>query len=208
MVNVAIVGLAVHLGILGLGSDAHWQMAPVRDLPIVAQAPNPRPPGWKVTGTEGAGARLREGPSLQADTKDTLNDGTLVDPVGGPVVNDGVTWSQVKTRTGDIGWVADMLLEPPAGSGVASSPATASAAPSASASGSYVIGGTDGQAANFRDGPGTDATIIGTLAEGTPIEPLAETRTIGDQTWRKVRANSREGWVVSGVVHTRQSAAP
>jgi SH3-like domain-containing protein len=203
VVNVAVIGLAMQMAISGLGIEAHWQIGSAGEGPIIAQPPSPRPPDWKVTGTEGAGARLREGPSLQAETKSTLDDGTVVDPVGGPVVNDGISWSQVRTKTGDLGWIADSLLQPPAGSGLAASPPAATQASTAApstASGSYRIGGTDGLGVNFREAPGTDAAIIGSLAEGAVVEALEETRTVGDLTWRKIRANGREGWVVTAAL--------
>jgi SH3-like domain-containing protein len=206
VLNVAVVGIAIHFLMAGAESNGLFQIASPAADSLFAQVngtPNPRPPGWRVSGTEGSGARLRDGPSTQAGTMSTLAEGTLVDPVGGPVVNDGLSWTQVRTRSNDLGWVADMLLAPPPGSAPAAEPpVTTSAAPLPAAS-SYVIGETDGTGANFRQDPGTSGAVIALLADGTAVEPLDETRTVDDRLWRKVRANGREGWVVSVVVRPR-----
>jgi SH3-like domain-containing protein len=210
VLNVAVAYVAVQMLTAGVASGEPWRIAMPAEVRIFAQtsgAANPRPPGWHVAGTEGSGARLRDGPSTQAGTMKTLAEGTVVDPVGGPVVNDGLSWTQVRTQTNDLGWVADMLLQPPPGFAPAEAPPPAAAASSSSSSlpagGTYVIGETDGTGANLRQDPGTGAPVISLLADGTAVEPLDETITVEDRVWRKIRANGREGWVVAVVVRPK-----
>ncbi len=67
----------------------------------------------------------------------------------------------------------------------------------------WVIAATGGRGANMREQPSTTARVIVTLAEGTPVELLGQPTTVDGQAWRQVRANGRDGWIVSGAVHAR-----
>jgi len=67
----------------------------------------------------------------------------------------------------------------------------------------WVIAATGGRGANFREQPTTGARVIATLAEGTPVQLLGQPTTVDGMSWRQVRANGRDGWVVSGAVHPR-----
>ena len=67
----------------------------------------------------------------------------------------------------------------------------------------FVIVATDGAGANLRAGPSTAASVITTLAEGTPVEVLGEPVSVEGRSWRQIRAGGREGWVVSVVVRQR-----
>ncbi|MFN0074218.1 MAG: SH3 domain-containing protein [Chloroflexota bacterium] len=178
-----------------------WQVVP----PAGATPPD-RTPGWRITGTEGSGARLRDGPSIRAGTITTLPEGALVDPVGGPLVNDGLTWTQVRPQSGGLGWVADQFLQPPVGI-PGPAPAASARPPAVQSSIStgtvYVIGETDGTGANLRERATTQALVVALLPEGTVVEPLDEPVTADGRAWRKVRANGREGWIVAVVVRSR-----
>jgi uncharacterized protein YraI len=48
---------------------------------------------------------------------------------------------------------------------------------------------------NLRAQPGANQPIITTLAQGTSVEALAETRTADGGVWLQVRSGRFEGWV-------------
>ena len=118
-------------------------------------------------------------------------------------------------RQDDASVLPPTLAPAPALAGVSPSPgAPASSAtqpgtsvpspsPSPSASAGYVIVATDGAGANVRTAPSTSASVITTLAEGTPVEVLGDPITAEGRAWRQIRAGGRDGWVVSVVVRPR-----
>jgi SH3-like domain-containing protein len=67
----------------------------------------------------------------------------------------------------------------------------------------YVIVATNGAGANLRTGPSTAGPVIATLAEGTPVDTLGEPVLIEGRSWRRIRGEGLEGWVVSVVVRQR-----
>jgi len=71
----------------------------------------PEPVTAKVSGTEGDGLRLREGPGLNYDKIRTLPEGTLVQIIGGPVEADGHQWFNIIDDLGNEGWCAGDWLE-------------------------------------------------------------------------------------------------
>ena len=82
-----------------------------------ASAPSPGQPAgaqpgqaFTVSGTGGAGARLRAQPSTSAPTLTIVADSTPVIVVGPDRVADGVTWRQVRTPSGVEGWVSSQFL--------------------------------------------------------------------------------------------------
>jgi hypothetical protein len=75
-----------------------------------------------------------------------------------------------------------------------STPATAARA---------VIGATGGTSVNVRTDPSTRASVVTTLAEGTPVEALGEPVSAEGRTWQKISTGDREGWVVAVVVQPR-----
>jgi hypothetical protein len=89
-------------------------------------------------------------------------------------------------------------------SGSSSSPVVlASPSPSPLPGPPWIIAATGGRGANMREQPSTSARVIVTLAEGTTVELLGQPTTVDGLAWRQVRANGRDGWIVSGAVHPR-----
>jgi hypothetical protein len=75
--------------------------------------------------------------------------------------------------------------------------------PSPSPAPGYVIVATNGAGANLRTSPSTAGPVITTLAEGTPVDILGEPVSIEGRSWRQIRGEGREGWVVAVVVRQR-----
>jgi hypothetical protein len=65
----------------------------------------------RVVDTEGAGLRMRDGPGLSYGAVETLQEGALLQVIGGPHTADGFTWWQVQTDA-NIGWCASDWLTP------------------------------------------------------------------------------------------------
>src|SRR5215218_5321001 len=109
------------------------------------------------------GLNLRAEPNFASPVLATLTGGAsvaLADGAGPVLDQDGETrWWHVRYGDQD-GWVVGVYLAIDGGS--------AARFPS----GNAVIGTVDGTGANLREEPGTDSTIIGTLAETTPVEVL------------------------------------
>jgi hypothetical protein len=172
---------------------------PAATTPAVIAAASPgaligRTPGWRIARTDRQGVRLRATPSSGAAVVGSVAEGTLVDPIDGPVVSDGVRWVQIQAPGGRRGWVSDSYLEPPP---------IPTVAPAPSPGGVYVIDRTDGSGANVRDGPSTEAALLGNLAEGTVVERLDAPVSVDGRAWQKVRGGGLEGWVVAVVVRPR-----
>jgi len=66
------------------------------------------PPGAKarVYDTGGRGLRLRGGPGLDHPTLKVLEEGTVVDIIGGPQSADDYEWYQIRDDSGAEGWAA------------------------------------------------------------------------------------------------------
>jgi cytoskeletal protein RodZ len=64
-----------------------------------------------VTGTQGAGLRLRGEATTSAGVVTTVKEGTVLTVLDGPSEGDGYTWWQVRTPDGEEGWgAADWLV--------------------------------------------------------------------------------------------------
>lgn len=59
-----------------------------------------------VSGTEGAGLRMRIGAGTGYDRVKTLDEAAVIEVIGGPKDVEGLTWYQVRDATGATGWVA------------------------------------------------------------------------------------------------------
>ncbi|PJF29877.1 MAG: hypothetical protein CUN52_06100 [Phototrophicales bacterium] len=57
-----------------------------------------------VNTTSNSALRLRETPSLSGNIITTLEDGTIVDVVAGPIVAEGFIWWQIRTSENIVGW--------------------------------------------------------------------------------------------------------
>jgi hypothetical protein len=66
----------------------------------------------RVSGTDGTGVNLRAQPRANAESLGVLPEGTLLDVVGDDVVANGRTWRNVRTLTGESGWVTAQYLSP------------------------------------------------------------------------------------------------
>jgi hypothetical protein len=92
-----------------------------------AEAPDaggagPNPPGvapaaapvvaLRIANTNGQGARLRAGPSADAEAIAVLEDGEVVQMVGPARIEAEHAWRQVRTADGTVGWVVADLLVP------------------------------------------------------------------------------------------------
>jgi uncharacterized protein YgiM (DUF1202 family) len=64
-----------------------------------------------VTGTEGAGLRMRVGAGTGYDRVKTVDEGTVLEVVGGPKEADNLTWYQVRDGSGATGWVAGEYIK-------------------------------------------------------------------------------------------------
>lgn len=64
-----------------------------------------------VTGTEGAGLRMRVGAGTGFDRVKTVDEGTVLEVVGGPKDADNLTWYQVRDSSGATGWVAGEYIK-------------------------------------------------------------------------------------------------
>ena len=62
--------------------------------------------------TDGTGVNLRARPSASAATLMVLAEGASVELVGQDVQAEGRTWRNVRSATGQTGWVAAQYVEP------------------------------------------------------------------------------------------------
>lgn len=63
-----------------------------------------------VSTTGGSRLRLREAPDLYGELVASLSNGTLLSLLGGPVTDDrDLTWWQVRTEEGEIGWCVESV---------------------------------------------------------------------------------------------------
>lgn len=65
----------------------------------------------RVNSTEGDPVALRVGPGTSNPWETVLDEGAVVEVVGGPAQADGLTWWEVRTGAGQVGWVAEMLRD-------------------------------------------------------------------------------------------------
>ena len=63
-----------------------------------------------VTGTDGRGLRVRAGPGMSHRIVTTLNEGTTVQIVAGPVSGDDDDWYQISLGTSTTGWAIGKYL--------------------------------------------------------------------------------------------------
>jgi hypothetical protein len=107
---------------------------------------------------------------------------------------------QVATKDG-LGSAAPPTLIPAVV--LAVTPTLPAAMPSPTMAPTHVIVSTGGVPVNLRAGPSTNAPVVTTLREGTPVEALGEPISVDGRSWQEVRSESRQGWVVAVVVGRR-----
>jgi len=65
-----------------------------------------------VTGTGKDRLSFRDGPGTNSEIQRIIKDGVKLEVIGGPEEADGLTWWQLKTPKGYIGWAAEDFLRP------------------------------------------------------------------------------------------------
>jgi SH3-like domain-containing protein len=176
----------VHQRATVLGQEA--EQAPADDGEgAVAPAPSGTPGAWRVTDTGGQGARLRATPSTTAEVVDLLPDGTVVEPLEGPVSADGLDWRRVSVA-GIVGWVSAELLD---------APSTAPAPQPSPGTAVWIVAETGGQGANLRASPSSSAEIVGALEDNTVVQLVDGPVSEDGRAWRKVSGAGLEGWVLA-----------
>ena len=94
-----------------LAPTAPPSQSPAAGASPPAQASGVQPgQAFTVSGTDGAGARLRAQPTTDAPTLTVIADTTPVIVVGPDRVADGITWRQVRTPNGVEGWISSQFL--------------------------------------------------------------------------------------------------
>lgn len=88
-------------------------LTPVESSGVSATAVQRIAVGGQVTvvNTEGAGLRMRSGPSTSHSAIETLQDGDILVVIEGPESDDGFTWWRLE-NDGTTGWCASEWLEP------------------------------------------------------------------------------------------------
>lgn len=193
-----------------------------------APAPAPAAPqpaaatGPKITGTNGAGARLRAAPSLKAAIVLLIPEGAVVEPTGAPQAAEGYEWMPVRFG-GQGGWVASSLLSAsslpvpapaPAPAPVpAPAPAPAAPAPAAVPAGALNPGergqvvDTDGLPLRIRHWPGLDAPITATIPAGAVVQVVGSLRADNSGApWYPIDYSGAQGWVLAE--HLARTMAP
>jgi hypothetical protein len=66
----------------------------------------------RITNTEGQGANMRRAPSVSAPRVKLVNEGTIVELVGGEQQGDGYVWRNVRDVDGSSGFIIDEFLDP------------------------------------------------------------------------------------------------
>jgi len=89
----------------------------IRSTPTPTIKPSPTVPttitkGYrvKVVGTGGAGLNIRVAPGVDKDLVKTVEDGTILMVLEGPIEADDYQWWQVQDESGSVGWAASEWL--------------------------------------------------------------------------------------------------
>jgi uncharacterized protein YraI len=100
------------------GGRQGWVPDRYLEPPAIAAAPAPSaaaspgvPTGFVIGRTDGAGANVRESPSTSAPVLGNLREGSMVQPIEGPVPVDGRAWQKVQGN-GLEGWVLAVVVTP------------------------------------------------------------------------------------------------
>lgn len=78
--------------------------------PEPTQAPIAVEDTVEVSGTGGSGLRMRAGAGQGHDVVKLLQEGAVLEVIGGPKEADGFTWWQVRDEVGESGWVASTYV--------------------------------------------------------------------------------------------------
>lgn len=147
---------------------------------------------------------VRSIPGLNARILGTfpINTVLTVDGREDQLGNGGIWVYVTPTSGGTTGWVLSDYLAFPAGFDIESLPIVEASGQQSELG----TGGTDtvgdgsytAAAVNFRRGPALNASIIRTLASGTPVDAIGRNNA---GTWVKVSVNGEEGWLYATLVY-------
>ena len=169
-----------------------------------------------VSFTDGDGLNLRDAPSLDGAVLLTMPEGAAVEVLASDVIDDtGRVWAQID-YAGTQGYsAADYLAAtaPPAEQPPTVPPAIPVDQPAPEAppvTAEAVVGGTDGDGLNVREGAGVDSAILTGLPEGASVTivggPVSDAN--GDP-WYQVDADGIVGWAFGAfLVGATAPAAP
>lgn len=166
-----------------------------------------------VHGTGGNGLRLREGPSLSANTLTVMPDGAELSVIGGDQTSeDGTVWANV-SYNGMNGFAARAYLTS-GGGGSAAPVAEPISEPKQDATGGIAVGGnaevvnTGGSGLNLRYDVGYGAGVATVAAEGDVVHVIDGPRTdaAGD-VWWGVDYKGHKGWMFGAYLTPTDRAA-
>ena len=167
-----------------------------------------------VSGTDGDGLRLRDGPSFAAATLAVMPEGAEVRVTGTATIDtEGNVW--IPVSYGDLAGYA--LSDFLALSSDDDAPARAQQASGSSAATSLGVGvtaqvsGTDGQGLNVRQQPGYGATVLTVAPEGAAMLVIGGPQVDGQSiTWWQVSYNGLVGWAQADYLRATsgESASP
>ena len=163
------------------------------------ESPEPaRPPGFVVIENVEERLNIRSGPGTTFGVVDQADLGATLASTGNEQRVDEAVWVEVVLDSG-TGWVHGGFVGP----GVAPTPTplvtpTPLATPTPSATGDNLI--VDAPLGlNLRTGPGTDATVIRQLDDGSIVKPTGATETDEeDRNWVEVMDGDDTGWLAEG----------
>lgn len=151
-------------------------------------------PGDEVTVSVGP-VNLRSSAGTGGSVVTQLPQGTALTVMSGPIAASGFDWYQVRSASGQSGWVADNYLELTAG-------------PDASfATGDQVVV-FDGPI-NLRSAPGTSASIVQSLPQDTLLTVLGGPTAASGYPWYQVQtADQPSGWVAADFIEKVDTPTP
>ncbi len=149
-----------------------------------------------VSGTAGAGLRLRDAADLSAAILVVVPEGAAIEVIGEPYSSDGYAWYPVYYG-GWEGWVAGQYL-----AGVGGAPAAA-AATGGGGGGNARVSGTDGARLRIRSYYSLDAAIIGHAPAGATLWILDGPFTDGaGNSWYAVEYGGLSGYASAAYIAT------
>lgn len=205
-----------------LAKIAQWEKALQDRSSVQPIGPDGTTPPAANTATSGPtkyvasdNVNVRQSPYLYAQSLSVANRGTPVEILQDKAYeSDGYRWTKIKTRDGQIGWVADSFLvtnlsaAPTQQTPLPSTPQqTATATDSGQSYGQRTI---NGDQVNVRSLPSLNGTLVTRAARGTDVTLLSSGAVAADgYNWYKVRLpDNQVGWVASGFLGTARLVAP
>ena len=175
---------------------------PIKSIPLPSTIPGVSPADTGDSFVAGDTVQVAEGPlnlrssaGTSASSIGSLPVGTQLSIVSGPTAANGYNWYQVKTSTGQTGWVIVDALE---------------LVPNANAdfgAGDQVVV-FDGPV-NLRSSAGTSASIVKSLPQDTLLTIVAGPSAANEYAWYQVQtADSVTGWVAADFIEAVDTPNP